>query len=77
MFSLWRQNSLRLKEKTNLEKRNNVFTVKKISRNATILKAAEKLGDEWALKIKERISENNTDLAALDARYHRFYHTKL
>lgn len=58
------------------EKRNNVITAEKLSLSASILKAAEKRGDEWALKIKERISEN-TDLVALDARYHRFCQTKL
>lgn len=42
----------------------------------TILRAAEKRGDAWALKIKERISED-TDLPALDARYHRFCQRKL
>lgn len=39
--------------------------------NSNILKAAERRGDEWAMKIKELISEE-TDLVALDARYHLF-----
>lgn len=50
--------------------------MKNISLNATILKAAEKRGDEWAIKIKEPISEN-IDLVAIDTRYYRFCQTKL
>ncbi|CAL1286439.1 unnamed protein product [Larinioides sclopetarius] len=68
--------SPRASERKKSEKRNNVITAEKLSLSATILKADEKRGDEWILKIKERISEN-TDLVALDARYHRFCQTKL
>lgn len=53
------------------EKRNSVHTVEKVTMNANILEAAERRGDEWALKIKQKISED-TDLVALDARYHLF-----
>lgn len=41
-----------------------------------MLNAAEKRGDEWALKITERITKH-ADLPALDARYHRFCQRKL
>lgn len=56
-------------KKCSPEKRNTVHTVVKIAMSESVLKAAEKRGDEWAIKIKERIKDE-TDLVALRARYH-------
>lgn len=58
------------------DKRNSVITVEKMTLNKTILQAAEKRGDEWGMKIKERLTED-TDLVALDARYHLFCQRQL
>lgn len=63
-------------KKCSPEKRNTVHTVVKITMSENVIRAAEKRGDEWAIKIKERISEE-TDLVALHARYHLLCQRKL
>ncbi|KAG5885486.1 hypothetical protein JTB14_017209 [Gonioctena quinquepunctata] len=58
------------------DKRNSVITVEKMTVNKTILQAAERRGDDWDMKIEERLTED-TDLVALNARYHLFCQRQL
>lgn len=57
-------------------KRNYVYKVMKLEVKDTFMEAASKRGDEWALKVQERI-RNEDDLVAVDAWYHRFCNRKL
>lgn len=57
-------------------KRNFVHKVMKLEAKNTFMEAANKRSDEWALKILERI-RNEDDLVAVDAWYHRFCNRKL
>lgn len=57
-------------------KRNKVISIECMQTASNVLKAAEKRGDEWGQKIIDRLPPDS-DLPALDARYHLFCQRKL
>lgn len=67
---------LNTQRKLNVPDRDIIFQVEKLDVKETILKAAEKRGDEWGQQIIQRI-QHVTDLVAVEGRYHKLCQKRL
>lgn len=67
---------LNLQERLPISRKNYVHTVEKLDMKETLLIAAKERGDEWGLKIIQRLESVN-DLVAADGRYHHLCHKNL